>query len=314
MRLVLDFDGRYIGMEEASQAVFSVQKNDVSGGAAPATEAEQKAVAEAEAIVQGTRPPRPTFTPTKALGFTTNKAQPGKALEPNIKFLTVETEHQDKAVGVSRARYLYFARRPASARRSRPASALRASGRLHDGVDPAAHRQGQPPQGALGDEAPARRHRGVRTGGSGAVMATHVHLTMGPRAAPNLGPSGARRGFTLLEIMVAVAILGLGLTAIPFAQAGVPRARARAPPQPGDGPCAARCSRSRRIFSATVPGRRRRGRRSVLRRRRVRADALRLARRGAPRPTPEYGQMDPTSASIRRRSVRSLADATGGAK
>ncbi len=107
VRLVLDFDGRYIGMEEASQAVFSVQKNDVSGGAAPATEAEQKAVAEAEAIVQGTRPPRPTFTTTKALGFTGGKEKAGKALEPNIKFLTVETEHQDKAVGVSRA-YLYF--------------------------------------------------------------------------------------------------------------------------------------------------------------------------------------------------------------
>ncbi len=45
-------------------------------------------------------------------------------------------------------------------------------------------------------------------------------FTMGPRAAPNPGPSGARRGFTLLEIMVAVAILGLGLTAILSAQAG----------------------------------------------------------------------------------------------
>ena len=107
VRLVLDFDGRYVSMEEANKPVFNLQKNDVSGGAAPATEAEQKAVAEAEAIVQGTRPPRPTFVPTKTLGFSIGKDRPGKALEPEIKFLSVETEHQDKAVGVSRA-YLYY--------------------------------------------------------------------------------------------------------------------------------------------------------------------------------------------------------------
>src|SRR5262245_55607238 len=69
VRLVFDFDQRTIGLEEASESKFSLRRNDPSAGAAPATEAENKAVAEADAILQGPRAPRPTFSATKAVGF-----------------------------------------------------------------------------------------------------------------------------------------------------------------------------------------------------------------------------------------------------
>jgi general secretion pathway protein H len=107
VRLVFDFDQRSIGMEEASDAKFSVRRNDASAGAAPATEAETKAIEEADAILAGPRAPRPTFTATKAVGFSIDKEKQGKSLEQEIRFLAIETEHEDKAVGLSRA-YLYF--------------------------------------------------------------------------------------------------------------------------------------------------------------------------------------------------------------
>jgi general secretion pathway protein H len=106
VRLVFDFDQRAIGLEEAS-ADLKLDRNDATGGAAAATEAEQKALEEAEQIVKGPRAPRPAFKPTKAFGFNPDKDKTGKELERNIRFLQIETGHQDEAVNQGRA-YLYF--------------------------------------------------------------------------------------------------------------------------------------------------------------------------------------------------------------
>lgn len=106
VRLVFDFDQRIIGLEEASSDL-KVARNEKAGGAAAATEAEQKALEEAEQIVKGPRAPRPAFKPTKAFGFNPDKDKTGKELDRNIRFLQIETGHQDEAVNQGRA-YLYF--------------------------------------------------------------------------------------------------------------------------------------------------------------------------------------------------------------
>jgi len=106
VRLVLDFDGRMVSLEEASSSL-KIEKNDLAGGAAAVTEAEKKAQEEAAQIVKGPRAPRPSFKPTKAFGFDPDKDKPGKELESDIRFLQVETSHQDDPVQQGRA-YLYF--------------------------------------------------------------------------------------------------------------------------------------------------------------------------------------------------------------
>jgi len=106
VRLVFDLDERTVAIEEAS-GDLSVKRNDKTGGAAAATEAEKKAIEEADQILKGPRPSRPTFKPTKAFGFNAEKGRAGKELEKNIRFLQIETSHQDEASKQGRA-YLYF--------------------------------------------------------------------------------------------------------------------------------------------------------------------------------------------------------------
>ncbi|XXT19784.1 prepilin-type cleavage/methylation domain-containing protein [Sorangium sp. So ce429] len=106
MRLVFDFEERMIVLEESTGELF-VERNDRTGGAAAATEAEKAAVAEAEAILKGPRAPRPSFQPTKAFGFDPASDKPGKELSGGVRFLQVETGHQDEPATEGRA-YLYF--------------------------------------------------------------------------------------------------------------------------------------------------------------------------------------------------------------
>jgi general secretion pathway protein H len=106
VRLVFDFDQRLLSLEEANSDL-RLAKNDKTGGAAAATEAEKKALEEAEQILKGPRAPRPAFKPTRAFGFNPDKDKTGKELERNIRFLQVETAHQDEPVTQGRA-YLYF--------------------------------------------------------------------------------------------------------------------------------------------------------------------------------------------------------------
>jgi general secretion pathway protein H len=106
VRLVFDFEERVVILEESSGEMF-IKKNDKTGGAAAATEAERAALEEAESVVKGPRAPRPAFEPTKAFGWNPDKDKPGKELERGIRFLQVETAHQDEPEQTGRA-YLYF--------------------------------------------------------------------------------------------------------------------------------------------------------------------------------------------------------------
>ncbi|CAN99387.1 prepilin-type N-terminal cleavage/methylation domain-containing protein [Sorangium sp. So ce327] len=106
VRLVFDFEERMIVLEESAGELL-VERNDRAGGAAAATEAEKAATAEAEAILKGPRAPRPSFEPAKAYGFNPEKDRPGKELSSGVRFLQVETGHQDEPVTEGRA-YLYF--------------------------------------------------------------------------------------------------------------------------------------------------------------------------------------------------------------
>jgi general secretion pathway protein H len=106
VRLVFNVELRTVGIEE-SQGQLWLAKNDRTGGAAAATEVEKKALEEADSILKGPRAPRPSFTPVKALGFSGNSGKQAKELERNIRFLQIETSHQEEVVKSDQA-YLYF--------------------------------------------------------------------------------------------------------------------------------------------------------------------------------------------------------------
>lgn len=106
VRLVFDFEERAIVLEESTSALL-IEKNDRTGGAAAATEAERAAVEAAEAILKGPRAPRPAFRPTKAFGFNPDTDRGGKELPSGVRFLQVETSHHDEPEVEGRA-YLYF--------------------------------------------------------------------------------------------------------------------------------------------------------------------------------------------------------------
>jgi general secretion pathway protein H len=106
VRLVFDFEEKMVILEEAATPLF-LDKKDKTGGAAAATEAEKAALEEADAILKGPRAPRPSFQPTKAFGFNPEKDRPGKELPSGIRFLQVETGHQEEPEVAGRA-YLYF--------------------------------------------------------------------------------------------------------------------------------------------------------------------------------------------------------------
>jgi len=106
VRLVFNFDQRTVGIEESSSQLWLAQ-NERTGGAQAATQAERIAMAEAEAVTKGPRAPRPSFRPVSAFGFSVDKGQTGKPLERNIRFLQIETGHQDEVVKADQA-YLYF--------------------------------------------------------------------------------------------------------------------------------------------------------------------------------------------------------------
>jgi len=107
VRLVFNLDSRMVSIEEAEGQLW-LAKNDRTGGAAAATDLERKAQEEADAILKGPRAPRPSFKPIKTLlGFHTDKGKTGKELERNIRFLQIETSHQEEVVKGDVA-YLYF--------------------------------------------------------------------------------------------------------------------------------------------------------------------------------------------------------------
>lgn len=106
LRLVFDMGERQITLEESS-AALTIAQNDRTGGAAAATDAERAAIEESEAILKGPRPERPAFTPTKAFGFSPDEGKTGKELPRGVRFVQVETGHEDEPATEERA-YLYF--------------------------------------------------------------------------------------------------------------------------------------------------------------------------------------------------------------
>ncbi|NUQ76513.1 MAG: prepilin-type cleavage/methylation domain-containing protein [Polyangiaceae bacterium] len=107
VRLVFDFEERSITLEESTSKLL-LARGDRTGGAAAATDAErlmQEANEEAD-LVKALKPPRPAFQPSKAFGFDPDDGKAGKVLESGIRFLQIETAHQDEPE-VERA-YLYF--------------------------------------------------------------------------------------------------------------------------------------------------------------------------------------------------------------
>jgi general secretion pathway protein H len=106
VRLVFNFNQRTVAIEEAAGQLY-LEKNDRAGGARAATDAERKAQEESDLILKGPRTPRPSFRPVKTFGFDVEKGISGKVLERNIRFLQIETAHQDDVQKTDQA-YLYF--------------------------------------------------------------------------------------------------------------------------------------------------------------------------------------------------------------
>lgn len=108
VRMVFDLDNERIHLEETSSKMLRVKEDDnTGGGAEPATEAEQKARAEAERIVEGVNKSRPVFTPVKQFGFDGDEPGGGRDLGQGIEFVQIQTEHDEQPRKEGRA-YLYF--------------------------------------------------------------------------------------------------------------------------------------------------------------------------------------------------------------
>ena len=109
VRLVMDFEKNEIWLEEGDQPHL-VQSKDVTGtgGATPATVAEQQALAESSRILKGPPIPKATFREIDAMGVAASEPGKGhKPLERGIEFRQVQSQHDDAPRKEGRA-YLYF--------------------------------------------------------------------------------------------------------------------------------------------------------------------------------------------------------------
>jgi general secretion pathway protein H len=108
LRMVLDIDNSKLWLEEAD-APFYAKAGDKTGtgGADPATVAEQAAIEEGDRIIKGPRAPRPHFHMISTSPDKPNSAVLSKPLPSGIHFRSVQTTHDDKPITKGRA-YLYF--------------------------------------------------------------------------------------------------------------------------------------------------------------------------------------------------------------
>ncbi|MFO0566453.1 MAG: prepilin-type N-terminal cleavage/methylation domain-containing protein [Polyangiaceae bacterium] len=108
VRLVFDLDTQRVRLEE-TQGVMLRQKEakNTGGGAEASTEAEQRARAEADRIMEGPKAARPEFSPVKQFGFDGDDPGAGRELGSGVKFRQVQTEHDEEPRTAGRA-YLYF--------------------------------------------------------------------------------------------------------------------------------------------------------------------------------------------------------------
>src|SRR5689334_7593038 len=77
-RLVNDLDEKRVLLEENASSAFSREKGAVAGGAEAADDAEKKAKAETDRILEGPHPARSAFRPVKELS---GPSAPGKGRE-----------------------------------------------------------------------------------------------------------------------------------------------------------------------------------------------------------------------------------------
>jgi general secretion pathway protein H len=109
VRLVMDFGENAIWLEEGDQPHL-VQSKDVTGtgGASPATVAEQQALDESSRILKGPPIPKATFREIDAMGVAASEPGKGhKALDRGIELRSVQSQHDDTPRTEGRA-YLYF--------------------------------------------------------------------------------------------------------------------------------------------------------------------------------------------------------------
>lgn len=111
VRLVFDLEQHRISIEETRGRMLRTladdAEDDLTGGAAAATESERLAAEEAKRILDGPREPPAPFSPVGALGVDPDAPAGGRALGGDVKFLSVYTEHDPSARTEGRA-YLYF--------------------------------------------------------------------------------------------------------------------------------------------------------------------------------------------------------------
>ncbi len=106
VRLVMDLDKHRVQLEESTSALFARQKGAPAAGAEAADDAEKKARAESERIMEGPKPPRARFVAVKALADPSDPTQ-GRELGAGVAITSVETDHDEEPVTEGRA-YLYF--------------------------------------------------------------------------------------------------------------------------------------------------------------------------------------------------------------
>ena len=108
VRMVFDLDNTRLMLQETSGRMLREKEAKATGGGAePATEAEQRARAEAERILEGPKAPRAQFTPVKQFGFDGDDAAGGRSLGAGIRYKLVQTAHDEEPRSEGRA-YLYF--------------------------------------------------------------------------------------------------------------------------------------------------------------------------------------------------------------
>jgi general secretion pathway protein H len=109
VRLVMDFEANELWLEEGDQPHL-VQSKDLTGtgGASPATAAEQQALAESSRILKGPPIPKATFKEIDAMGVAASEPGKGhKPLDGGITFRQIQSQHDDSPRKEGRA-YLYF--------------------------------------------------------------------------------------------------------------------------------------------------------------------------------------------------------------
>lgn len=108
VRLVIDLEKKQLSIEESSTSLMLRQKGkDQTGGAEATTDAEAKARAEAEKILEGPHAARARFSKLSNAKGAIEELAAGRALGDGVVVAGVRTEHDEELVTEGRA-YIYF--------------------------------------------------------------------------------------------------------------------------------------------------------------------------------------------------------------